>query len=70
MMSQLSILLGTGILVLAYLAYLAIHRVFLSSVAHVPGPTLAKLTFWYVLLRNRSQLTRSGTSFAEVNFTD
>lgn len=50
-MFQLSTFLSTGILVLAYLAYLAIYRLFFSPVAHVPGPTLAKVTFWYVLLK-------------------
>jgi len=47
-MPQLSIVLGTSILGLAYLAYLALSRLFFSPVSHIPGPILAKLTFWYV----------------------
>ena len=32
---------------LSYTIYLAITRLYTSPVAHIPGPRLAALTFWY-----------------------
>ncbi|KAI1427558.1 cytochrome P450 [Xylaria sp. FL1777] len=37
---------------LSYAFILAIHRVFLSPLAHVPGPFLAKVTHWYEFYYN------------------
>ncbi|KAL1639847.1 hypothetical protein SLS58_007591 [Diplodia intermedia] len=34
-------------LLLAYLAYGAVQRLYLSPIAHFPGPRFAALTFWY-----------------------
>lgn len=58
-MSQLSVVLGTAILGLAYLAYLALYRLYFSPVSHIPGPTLAKLTFWYVLFKQETVQRRA-----------
>lgn len=52
-MSLLSFLPSTAVLGLAYLAYLAVYRIYLSPVSHIPGPILAKLTFWYVPLKQK-----------------
>ncbi|KAK5996854.1 N-acetyltryptophan 6-hydroxylase ivoC [Cladobotryum mycophilum] len=40
-------LIGGVLLSTAYVLCLCIYRLFLSPIAHIPGPTLAKLTFWY-----------------------
>ena len=34
-------------LILVYLSYLAIYRLYLSLIAKFPGPKLAALTLWY-----------------------
>ena len=36
--------LGTSLIYLSFLIY---HRLYLSPIAHFPGPTLAALTYWY-----------------------
>lgn len=33
--------------VILYWISLAIHRLYFSPVAHIPGPFLAKISFWY-----------------------
>lgn len=40
-------LVVAGVLLIVYCVYGAVHRLFLSPIAHFPGPRLAALTFWY-----------------------
>lgn len=46
-MSQTILILGSAIAGLLYLAWLVLYRLYFSPVAHIPGPLLAKLSFWY-----------------------
>lgn len=32
--------------IFCWLSILAVHRLYLSPVAHIPGPILGKLTYW------------------------
>lgn len=55
-MNQL-VILATGLL-FGWLIYTAYQRLYASPVAHIPGPKLAALTFWYefyydVILKGR-----------------
>jgi hypothetical protein len=46
-MHQISLAFTTiGILLVTYLIGLCIQRVYFSPVVHVPGPFLAKITYW------------------------
>ncbi|KAL4808782.1 cytochrome P450 [Aspergillus unguis] len=46
-MNSISLSILIPILVAIYLLGLCIARLFLSPIAHIPGPKLAALTFWY-----------------------
>lgn len=43
-MNLLISLLGASVI---YFIILVLHRLFLSSIAHIPGPKLAAATYWY-----------------------
>ena len=46
-MDQISLAVtAVSLLLVTYLVSLCIHRIYLSPVAHVPGPWLAKVTYW------------------------
>ena len=40
-------LLVASVALFGYFVSLAIYRLFLTSISHIPGPRLAALTFWY-----------------------
>ncbi|EXJ85668.1 hypothetical protein A1O1_06034 [Capronia coronata CBS 617.96] len=46
-MVQSPLLLGILCLAVFYVVGLSLYRIYLSPVAHVPGPWLAKATYWY-----------------------
>jgi hypothetical protein len=41
------VVVGAAIVCGIYLLGLTVYRLFLSPVAHIPGPFLAKVTYWY-----------------------
>ena len=44
--SPWNLALGLGVFLTAYTIYGAIWRLYLSPIAHIPGPRLAALTLW------------------------
>lgn len=58
---HLLLLLGTGTFI--YTVGLVLYRLYLSPIAAIPGPFLAKVTHWYEFYHN---FIRSGMYYVEI----